>query len=203
MLIPGSAAEYGLALERPLAETDAMRPVNAYATMKCAVELVATSPTFAGKANVVWPRVFNIVGPGQDLDAPVPCWASKIIQLEFAGGGVLRTGNLDVVRDFLDVRDVADIFLDLVRCDVAGVVNVAGSGVGVVADVVENLVEQTTVPVIVKPDDALSRVMDPLVVVADVTRLNASDRLQSPYRTPQTVLRLFWPIGARVEHKPG
>ena len=173
VLIPGSAGQYGLAAERPLTESDPLSPVNAYATMKCALETVATSRSFAGAAEVIWARPFNIVGPGQGLDAPVPAWASQIAELERAGGGPLRTGNLDVVRDFLDVRDVADAFLDLATSDFHGVVNV-GSGIGVsLREVVDQLVAQAAAPIAVEPDPALARRVDPGHVVADVTRLRA------------------------------
>jgi GDP-4-dehydro-6-deoxy-D-mannose reductase len=172
ILIPGSAAQYGFTPERPVRESETLAPVGGYGTIKCALELVATSATFAGEAKVVWARSFNIVGPGQGVDAPVAAWASQIAELERAGGGVLRTGTLDVIRDFLDVRDVADAFLDLACSDFVGVVNV-GSGVGVnLHDVVRSLVTLASVPIVVEPDPALSRRLDPKHVVADVTKLH-------------------------------
>lgn len=173
VLIPGSAGQYGLAGTAPLTEDDTLAPVSAYGTMKCALELAATSSAFADAARVIWARSFNIVGPGQGRDAPVPAWASQIAELERGGGGVLRTGSLDVVRDFLDVRDVADAFLDLVACGFAGVVNV-GSGVGVtLRDVVDDLIGQAKAPIRVEPDAALTRRVDPPHVVADIMRLRA------------------------------
>jgi GDP-4-dehydro-6-deoxy-D-mannose reductase len=83
----------------------------------------------------------------------------------------LRTGNVDVVRDFLDVRDVADAFLDLVAGGFAGVVNV-GSGVPVtLRAVIDELIAQAGTAAELRPDAALMRRQDPPHVVAEVALL--------------------------------
>ncbi|MEA2479586.1 MAG: GDP-4-dehydro-6-deoxy-D-mannose reductase [Thermoleophilaceae bacterium] len=171
VLIPGSAGQYGMGEPDPLRETSPTRPVSAYGTVKCALELACVSEPLRAGVRVIWARSFNHVGPGQGLDAPIPAWARQVAAAERAGGGVLRTGKLDVVRDFLDVRDVADAYLDLVASGAAGVVNV-GSGDGVtLTEVVEHLVGAADVEVALERDPALERSVDPPVVVADIARL--------------------------------
>jgi GDP-4-dehydro-6-deoxy-D-mannose reductase len=172
VLIPGSAGQYGLSGDQALAEDAPAAPVSAYGALKCVLEDACLSAPLRGDARVIWARSFNIVGPGQGLDAPVPAWARQIADLERAGGGVLRTGSLTPVRDFLDVRDVAEAFLDLIGRDIDGVVNVA-SGEGVALQtVVDELVGGASVPIEAQADPALARRVDPPRVVADVTRLH-------------------------------
>lgn len=164
VLIPGSAAQYGMAGPEPVAEDFPTVPLSAYGAVKCVLEAACLAEPLRGPARVIWARSFNMLGPGQGVDAPVAAWARQI-----AGGArVVRTGDLDVVRDFLDVRDVADVYLDLVESDFAGVVNV-GSGEGVrLRDVFDALSGGAASAEL---DPSLTRATDPPAVVADVTRL--------------------------------
>jgi GDP-4-dehydro-6-deoxy-D-mannose reductase len=172
VLIPGSAGQYGLGSAEALGEDAPTHPVSAYGAIKCALEMACTADALRGGVRTIWTRSFNHIGPGQGLDAPVPSWARQLVEIERAGSGTLRTGALDVVRDFLDVRDVANAYLDLVASDAAGVVNV-GSGEGVtLSEIVERLVAGTRAEVTVERDPNLTRSVDPPVIVADVTRLH-------------------------------
>jgi GDP-4-dehydro-6-deoxy-D-mannose reductase len=176
VLIPGSAAQYGLGADRPLAETAPLAPVGAYGAVKAVLEVACTAPALRNGVRVIWTRSFNHVGPGQGLDAPVPSWAKQIAEAEVTGSGFLRTGRLDVVRDFLDVRDVADAYLDLVESPAEGVVNVC-SGEGVrLGDLVETLTGLTSAAITVEQDPALERELDPRHVVGDPGRLRELTR---------------------------
>jgi GDP-4-dehydro-6-deoxy-D-mannose reductase len=176
VLVAGSAAQYGMGAAEPLAEEAPTYPVTPYGEVKCAVERAALDAS----PHVIAARAFNIVGPGQGLDAPIASWAAQLTE----GVETLRTGNLDVVRDFLDVRDAADAFLDLVGSGLTGVVNV-GSGVPVtLRSVVDELIALTGRVVTVERDPALARPSDPPFVVADITRLQRATGF-----TPRIALR--------------
>lgn len=171
VLVPGSAAQYGLVGPGALAETAPTVPVGAYGAAKSVLEAACTSTALRGGARVIWTRSFNHVGPGQGVEAPVPSWAKQIAEAETAGSGVLRTGQLEVVRDFLDVRDVADAYLELVASSAEGVINVC-SGVGVrLRDVADAMVGLSGASIAVEQDPALERPVDPPHVVGDPSRL--------------------------------
>jgi GDP-4-dehydro-6-deoxy-D-mannose reductase len=173
VLVAGSAAQYGMGAPRPLAEDDPTVPVTAYGAVKCVLERAVTAVPLQHSARVVFARAFNHIGPGQGDDAPAAQWARQAIEAEAAGGGTIRTGNLDVVRDFLDVRDVADAYLALVRSPAHGIVNVC-SGVGVrLRDVAALVAASATVDVHVEQDPALARSVDPPHIVGDPSRLHA------------------------------
>ena len=168
VLVPGSAGQYGLASAEPLSEDAPSEPVSPYAAMKCVLERACLSAPLRGAARAIWACTFNIVGPGQGLDAPVPSWAKQTRE-----GRVVRTGNLDNVRDFLDVRDVADAYLDLVATGYEGRVNV-GSGVGVLLrDVLNALLAAAGGDFEHVEEPGLRRAVDPPVVVADIARLRS------------------------------
>jgi GDP-4-dehydro-6-deoxy-D-mannose reductase len=173
LLIPGSAAQYGMGGPVPLHEEDRVEPVSAYGAAKCTLERAVTSTPLRGDVRVIWTRSFNHVGPGQREDAPASQWARQVAHAEQAGGGMLRTGGLDVVRDFLDVRDVAAAYLALLRSDAAGVVNVASGTATPLQAVVDELLALARVPMTVVIDPALRRAVDPPHVVGDPSRLHA------------------------------
>jgi GDP-4-dehydro-6-deoxy-D-mannose reductase len=174
VLIAGSAAQYGPGEPRPLTEDDPLAPLTPYAARKCVLERAASMGPLTASVRVILTRSFNHIGPGQGVDAPAAQWARQAIEAEAAGGGAIRTGNLDVVRDFLDVRDVADAYLALALSpDAHGVVNVC-SGVPVTMRAVAELVASAaTAPVAIEHDPALTRSADPPRVVGDPARLRA------------------------------
>jgi GDP-4-dehydro-6-deoxy-D-mannose reductase len=165
VLAAGSAAQYGMGSTEPISEESPLAPLTHYGEVKCAVERALFE--HGSDARVIAARCFNVVGPGQDLDAPIPSWAAQLAD----GATVLRTGNLGVVRDFLDVRDVADAFLDLVTSEFAGVVNVGSGEPVTLRRVVDELIALVGQDVEVELDPALIRESDPPSVVADTTRL--------------------------------
>lgn len=171
VLIPGSAAQYGKAGPQPLHETAPSQPFSAYGASKSVLEAACTSAALRGGVRVIWTRAFNHVGPGQGLDAPVPSWAKQVAEVEATGSGVLKTGRLDVVRDFLDVRDVADAYLELVASPAEGVVNVcSGNGVRL-QEVAVKLVALSDASISIERDPALERPIDPPHVVGDPSLL--------------------------------
>jgi len=106
----GSAAEYGPSAPGvPVSEVTEARPAGLYGVTKLAgtrcVELAVT----AGLDAVVL-RVFNPVGPGAP-PATLPGGLAAALRLALRDGTVVRTGPLEAVRDFVDVRDVADAVL--------------------------------------------------------------------------------------------
>ena len=94
----------------PLTESAPLRPDSAYALAKVGQESVALA-YFAtrGLAGAVV-RPFNHSGPGQPTQYVIPALAGRVIEARHAGGSEIRVGNLDVSRDFLDVRDVVSAY---------------------------------------------------------------------------------------------
>jgi len=107
----GSGDEYGNnvdASELPVKETAEFKPTNPYAVSKITADMLAFQYWKAKSLNIIRCRPFNHIGPGQSDRFVAPDFARQIAEIE-AGlkkEKVLRTGNLDVSKDFLDVRDV-------------------------------------------------------------------------------------------------
>ena len=115
-LFVSSAEVYGLAFkDGPATEETVPRPMNAYARSKFAAEM-ALADVLPEEASLIVARAFNHTGPGQDTRFALPAFAAQIAAIETGQSPPrLMVGNLDAQRDFLDVRDVCDAYLALVR----------------------------------------------------------------------------------------
>jgi nucleoside-diphosphate-sugar epimerase len=128
----GSAAEYGSGLPGvPVSESAALRPVGAYGISKlCGTQLV-TAEAGAGRIEAIVLRVFNALGPGMPEGSLVGSAVRRLGGALASKTDTIDMGPLDAVRDFVDVRDVADAIVRAASLPVfeAPIVNV-GSGTG-------------------------------------------------------------------------
>jgi GDP-4-dehydro-6-deoxy-D-mannose reductase len=173
IVVTGSAAQYGMGADRPLVEEDETMPVSPYGAAKSTIERAVMTGPLALGVRIVFTRSFNHIGPGQRSDAPAGQWAGQAIAAESAGGGVIRTGDLHAIRDFLDVRDVADAYLSLLRSRAQGIVNVCSGRPVAVGSVAALVARHAAVPVTIEHDPSLDRRLDPRHVVGDPGRLRA------------------------------
>lgn len=125
LVVASSSSVYGGSRDlRPSAEGDPLRPLGGYARSKVAVEaLCAERASSGGRTLVV--RPFTVAGEGQRPDMALSRW----IAATRAGRPVRVFGSTTRRRDVTDVRQVADVLVELARSGASGTVNV-GTGVG-------------------------------------------------------------------------
>ena len=132
ILAVGSGDVYGAAApgELPLVETRAPRPGNPYALSKAIQEQISAQYASAYGVDVVVTRSFNHTGPGQRDTFVLPSFARQIAEIR-AGlrEPLIDAGDLDLKRDFTDVRDVAEAYAALVEKGRPGEVYNVCSGV--------------------------------------------------------------------------
>lgn len=174
-LLVGSAEQYGNAApeELPLREEHPFRPASPYAVSKVAQEHLALQYHDTWGVDVVLTRSFNHTGPGQNPDFALPAFAQQIVQAERgAGEPRLRVGNLEVQRDFLDVRDVARAYALLLEHGQNGCAyNVCRGVAHRLRDLVDAMVRRASVEIRVEIDASRLRPADLLVLRGDPTRL--------------------------------
>lgn len=125
IILASSANVYGNPVVKVIDETICPVPVSHYANSKLAMEFMARN--YFDRLNILITRPFNYTGAGQGVQFLIP----KIVAHFKDGKKEIELGNLDVVRDFSDVRFVAVVYLKLMECRATSeIVNIC-SGKGV------------------------------------------------------------------------
>lgn len=109
ILLPSSANIYGNSTEGILNEGAAPAPANDYAVSKLAMEY--TAKLYSGSLPIILARPFNYTGVGQEERFLIP----KIVNHFRSKASTLELGNLDVWRDFSDVRSVVQAYRLLIE----------------------------------------------------------------------------------------
>ncbi|MSP03837.1 MAG: NAD-dependent epimerase/dehydratase family protein [Acetobacteraceae bacterium] len=171
----GSGQVYGASARsgQPLTETTLLAPTNGYEVTKAAADL-ALGALAAQGLRCIRMRPFNHTGAGQTEEFVIPSFVMQIARIE-AGlqAPVLRVGNLDAERDFLDVRDVTAAYTLAVEKsdDVPSgtILNIASGIPRRVRDVLDHLVALSSTAITVEPDPKRIRPSDTPRFVGDAT----------------------------------
>lgn len=178
VLVVGSSEEYGVVPpeDLPVRESQPLRPVDPYGVSKVAVDYLALQQHLAHGLHVVRMRPFNHIGPRQRQGFVVADWAAQLAAIERGDAEpVLRVGNLNVARDFTDVRDIARGYRLALEAGEAGAVYNICSGTAVrVADLLRLLLEACDGAVRVEQDPARQRPADVPVRVGSYAALCAA-----------------------------
>jgi GDP-4-dehydro-6-deoxy-D-mannose reductase len=162
--IAGSSEEYGKVLEGelPIREENPLRPLSPYAVSKVAQDLMGYQYFQSYRMDIVRTRAFNHTGPRRHEHFVLSNFSKQVAMIE-AGlqKPVLLTGNLDVERDFLDVRDVVRAYrLALEKGEPGEVYNVSSGRGWRLQDLVDRIVGRCSVRVEIRRDPARLRPSD-------------------------------------------
>lgn len=174
VVIASSSAEYALSHDgRPIRETDALRPSNPYGISKMAAGELARVYGMRNGLNVIRVRPFFLIGPRKTGDV-CSDFARGIVAIERGKQKELLTGNLDAVRDVMDVRDGAAAFQVVMEKGAPGEVYNICTGCGVrIGELLEMFLKLAKVPVAHRVDPARMRPIDEPVRIGDPSRLKA------------------------------
>ncbi len=109
VLLASSANVYGNCAQSPINETQAPAPINHYAISKLAMEYLAR--TYLDRLPLFWVRPFNYTGPGQSEVFVIP----KLVAHFAHRATSVELGNIEVEREFNDVRFVCAAYLRLLE----------------------------------------------------------------------------------------
>ncbi len=116
LLYVSSGDIYGQVAESqlPIQESRLPAPRNPYAVSKYSAELLCLQWSYMEPWRVMVARPFNHIGAGQREAFVIPSVARQLVRIGLGlQEPVLQVGDVDVTRDFLDVRDVIRAYLRL------------------------------------------------------------------------------------------
>jgi len=166
ILFISSADVYGTAgsATQPVGEETPFKILSPYAYSKVAGELLCGFYETAENLDIVIARPFPHTGPGQTADYVCSDWARQIALIERGTSApILKVGNLEIWRDFCDVRDVVKAYISLLRKGRRGeVYNVCSGRATALQEILDFLVGQasTDVTITVEIDETKLRQTD-------------------------------------------
>jgi GDP-4-dehydro-6-deoxy-D-mannose reductase len=176
LVFASSAEAYGASFRAgvPITEDAPLAPMTIYGATKAAADLALGAMAETG-LSVVRVRAFNHTGPGQTPAFVVPAFAQRVARIALGlAPPILRVGNLDARRDFLDARDVCDGYIGLIRHRdtlPAGIaLNFASGQPRRIGDMLTAMVALAGINPTIEVDPALLRSTDLPITHGDTTR---------------------------------
>ena len=145
--------------ELPICECRLPQPRNPYAVSKFAAELLCLQWGYVEPWRIMVARPFNHIGTGQGEAFVIPSMARQLIRVrQSLQLPRLEVGDVDVTRDFLDVRDVLQAYLALLERGRSGEIYNVCSGIELrVRDMITQMAELAGVDVELVQDAARMR----------------------------------------------
>lgn len=158
--------------ESPLKEDRALQVVNPYAFTKVSGEMLCGFYSRIEGLDVVTGRPFPHTGPAQSPLFVCSDWACQIARIEKGGEPVLKVGNLDVRRDYTDVRDVVKAYNLLLEGGKSGeVYNICTGKAVLLREILDILLSLSKVKINVRIDARKMRKTDIPILVGDGTKI--------------------------------
>lgn len=154
ILFTSSSQVYGNVANKSIYEEEKINPVNHYGASKAAAENILKAFSVEGELPIVICRSFNHTGKGQPENFIISKFANAFKRKD----KYLEVGNLEVIRDFMDVRDTVEAYISLMKNFKSGEIYNVSSGKGLkLSDVVKELEKITGHRIILNENKAFIR----------------------------------------------
>lgn len=178
VLSVGSSEEYGNVDkdDLPIKEDHLLQPTSPYAVARVSQEMLSKIFSETFHLNIVLTRSFNHIGPRQDDRFAVPGFINRILNIKRSGlkRGEIETGDITVIRDFIDVRDVVRAYYLLLLKGKSGEIYNICSGKGVsLEDLIQLIAKQVGIEVTTKTDPKLIRPRDNEIIIGSPVKIES------------------------------
>ena len=178
ILSVGSSEEYGCVKQEdlPLREYQALEPLSPYAVARVSQEMLSKVFVDAYGMNIILTRSFNHIGPRQDERFAVPSFIKRILDIKKKGDkeGTIETGDLSIVRDFVDVRDVVRAYyLLLKKGNIGQIYNICSGTPTKLSRIIDLINENLNMQVSTKVNPEYVRPQDNPVIVGSPLKIES------------------------------
>lgn len=192
ILSVGSSEEYGNVPREnlPIRENQTKEPLSPYAVARVSQEMLSKVYVDAYGMDIVLTRSFNHIGPGQDERFVVPGFIRRILDIKKSGKseGEIETGDLSIIRDFVDVRDVVKAYHLLLTSGTKGEVYNICSGKGITLQrIVEMIADEVGVKVRTRTNPDFVRPSDNMEIVGSSYKIESELGWKREYKFARTI----------------
>ena len=192
LLSVGSSEEYGNVRPEniPLGESTPLNPLSPYAVARVSQEML--SKVYADSLNLdaVMTRSFNHIGPGQRSIFVVSSFIKQAVDAKLSGKSemVLTTGDVTIIRDFLDVRDVVSAYNLLFEKGKCGEIYNICSGIShALSEIIAIIADKLQIEITINVNPHLIRPNDNKIIVGDNTKLVNATGWKQKYSMEQSI----------------
>lgn len=168
ILSVGSSEEYGKVdtAQLPLREDGRVNPISPYAVARVSQEQLSAVYSAGYGLDIVMTRSFNHIGPGQLDKFVIPSFVKKILTANASGENHIDVGDVSLIRDFVDVRDVVAAYYQLLMKGRKGEIYNICSGNGItLKEMLLLIMKQIGCDMEIRTIDALVRPSDNEVII--------------------------------------
>jgi GDP-4-dehydro-6-deoxy-D-mannose reductase len=197
VLSVGSSEEYGKVdpAQLPLRENGRVNPISPYAVARVSQEQLSAVYSAGYGLDIVMTRSFNHIGPGQLDKFVIPSFVKKILESNASGQTHIDVGNISLVRDFVDVRDVVSAYYMLLMHGRKGEIYNICSGNGITLENMLMLImKQIGCEMEIRTIDSLVRPNDNEVIVGSFEKIQQELGWKPKFTIEESIndIILFW-----------
>jgi GDP-4-dehydro-6-deoxy-D-mannose reductase len=188
----GSSEEYGNVKESdiPLTEEQVLNPISPYAIARVSQEMLSKVYVDSYKMDIILTRSFNHIGTHQKDIFVIPSFAKQLIHLKDSNADKkeLTTGDTSIIRDFVDVRAVAEAYYLLFHKGKKGEIYNICSGIGTsLNEVIQKMAAILNIQITQKIDPNLVRPNDNKIIIGSNQKIKNDTGWENKYVLEQSL----------------
>lgn len=188
ILSVGSSEEYGI-YEEKIKESFALHPKNPYSVARLSQEYISKLYVDNFGLDIVMTRSFNHIGPHQSNRFVVASFIEQLVKIaDNKVDNQMVVGNINVIRDFTDVRDVVDAYYRIIKnATNRSVYNVCSGKAVKLRDIIDITAKKLNIKPNIVVDLALIRANEVFSMVGDNSKLKSELGWKQKYTLQKTI----------------
>ena len=187
ILSVGSSEEYGIYNE-PVKENFVLHPKSPYSVARLSQEYLSKLYVDNYRMDIVMTRSFNHIGPRQNPKFVIPSFIEQLVKISIGEQSEMSVGNVEVIRDFLDVRDVVVAYYKILKESKTREVYNVCSGKGVkLKEIIDLCSNELNIKPKIIVDKAKIRPNEIMFVVGDNSKLKTELNWEPQYTLKNTI----------------
>ena len=198
ILLSCSSEEYGHVSDEkiPITEVVPLCPVSPYAVTKATVDMFGYHYYKSYGMKIIRMRAFNHTGPRRDAIYALSNFAKQITEIKKGlKENIIYVGNLSVIRDYSDVRDIVRGYkLAIEECTPGEVYNICSTKGYRIKDLLDLMIQYSGCNVKIVQDKERFRKVDLPIIIGDCSKLSKATSWSPQFSIEQTLQSLldYW-----------